>query len=199
MQLQNNSSIEVFKDVFKDTEVDGMPASPCVSLVRKLIAVLELIEKLIVHQYDSVGSGYALQSLTRRLRFKLERHPDEKLLFERTGRNLKMEPLCSVETLEKYLLKMLAQQWYDHDRCNFTFVKQIKEKKRTFVHETDFDENGLIYWIGSNAKTTEWGNPGMYSLVNVFCSEGKKISYGKVYDFLNHDSQPLNCHTIDDR
>ena len=35
--------------------------SPAVSLVRKLIAVFESIEKLPVYSYDLNGSGYGLQ------------------------------------------------------------------------------------------------------------------------------------------
>lgn len=34
---------------------------PATSLVRKLVAVLELIEKLPVYNYDSPGNGYGLQ------------------------------------------------------------------------------------------------------------------------------------------
>ena len=35
--------------------------SPSTALVRKLIAVLESIEKLPVYNYDSPGAGYGLQ------------------------------------------------------------------------------------------------------------------------------------------
>jgi len=47
------------------------------------------------------------QILTRRLRFRLERAPGESMLIDRTGRNLKMEPLSTVASLEKHLLKMV--------------------------------------------------------------------------------------------
>jgi len=48
----------------------------------------------------------------------------------------------------------VAKQWYDFDRQTFTFVKKLKESgsKVTFSHQSDFDENGLIYWIGTNSK-----------------------------------------------
>ena len=65
-----------------------------------------------------------------------------------------MEPLTTIADLERYLLKMVAKQWYDFERHTFNFVKQLKEPvtSLTFTHQSDFDENGLIYWIGTNAK-----------------------------------------------
>jgi len=38
--------------------------SPSTALVRKMIAVLESIEKLPVYNYDSPGAGYGLQVST---------------------------------------------------------------------------------------------------------------------------------------
>ena len=104
--------------------------------------------------YDSSSSGYGLQILTRRLRFRLERATGESSLIDRSGRSLKMEPLTTISALERYLLKMVAKQWYDYDRHTFNFVKKLKEPgaKITFTHQRDFDENGLIHWIGTNAK-----------------------------------------------
>lgn len=121
----------------------------------------------------------APQILTRRLRFRLERAPGETALIDRTGRMLKMEPLATVESLEQYLLKMVrkgehrthvtaaadraplssalllqvAKQWYDFERSSFVFVRKLREGQSfTFRHQHDFDENGIIYWVGTNAK-----------------------------------------------
>ena len=64
-----------------------------------------------------------------------------------------MEPLSTVSHLERYLLKMVAKQWYDYERSTYAFVRKIKENSPiTFRHQHDFDENGLIYWIGTNGK-----------------------------------------------
>ena len=64
-----------------------------------------------------------------------------------------MEPLATVEQLERYLLKMVAKQWYDFDRSTFNFVKMVREGRApVFTHQQDFDENGIIYWIGTNGK-----------------------------------------------
>lgn len=91
---------------------------------------------------------------------------------------LKMEPLATVESLEQYLLKMVrkaeltgqaadagggrlhsssllqvAKQWYDFERSSFVFVRKLREGQSfTFRHQHDFDENGIIYWVGTNAK-----------------------------------------------
>lgn len=97
---------------------------------------------------------FCFQILTRRLRFRLEKAPGESSLIDRTGRGLKMEPLSTVMQLERYLLKMVAKQWYDYERCTFSFVRKLKEigQKIHFKHQSDFDENGVIYWIGTNGK-----------------------------------------------
>ena len=66
-----------------------------------------------------------------------------------------MEPLTTIGALERYLLKMVAKQWYDYERTTFNFVKKLKEpgfKTVTFAHQRDFDENGLVHWLGTNAK-----------------------------------------------
>ncbi|XP_055917431.1 E3 ubiquitin-protein ligase Ufd4 isoform X1 [Eupeodes corollae] len=170
-------------------------------LVQKLVSVLESTEKLPVYMYDAPGTGYGLQILTKRLRFRLERAACETTLFDRTGRTLKMEPLATVGQLAKYLLKMVAKQWYDMDRSAFVYLKKLKDYKAgmVFKHEYDFDEEGLIYFIGSNGKTTEWVNPAQYGLVQVTSSEGKNLPYGKLEDILSRDSVSVNCHTKDNK
>ncbi|XP_045579549.1 E3 ubiquitin-protein ligase HECTD1 isoform X7 [Salmo salar] len=191
--------INVFKAAFSENEDDE--SRPAVALIRKLLAVLESIERLPLHLYDTPGSTYNLQILTRRLRFRLERAPGETALIDRTGRMLKMEPLATVESLEQYLLKMVAKQWYDFDRSSFIFVRKLREGQTfTFRHQHDFDENGIVYWIGTNAKTAyEWVNPAAYGLVVVTSSEGRNLPYGRLEDILSRDSSALNCHTNDDK
>ncbi|XP_062863374.1 E3 ubiquitin-protein ligase HECTD1 isoform X2 [Trichomycterus rosablanca] len=191
--------INVFKSAFSENEDDE--SRPAVALIRKLIAVLESIERLPLHLYDTPGSTYNLQILTRRLRFRLERAPGETALIDRTGRMLKMEPLATVESLEQYLLKMVAKQWYDFDRSSFIFVRKLREGQSfVFRHQHDFDENGIVYWIGTNAKTAyEWVNPAAYGLVVVTSSEGRNLPYGRLEDILSRDSSALNCHTNDDK
>lgn len=195
--------IQVFKNHFKKIGGDYGNINFAAILVHKLVSVLESVEKLPVYLYESPGSCFGLQILTRRLRFRLEKAASEQSLIDRTGRCLKMEPLSTVAQLERYLLKMVAKQWYDHDRSSFAFVKKLKETPQpniVFKHQSDFDENGLIYWIGTNAKESpEWVNPGMYELVLITCSDGRTLPYGRIEDILTRDLPALNCHTNDDK
>lgn len=176
-------------------------SSPCTQLVRHLISVLESSEKLPMYSYDCPGLGSGLHALSRRLRFRLERAPGETSLIDRTGRTLKMEPLATVEQLERYLLKMVAKQWYDLEHSSFTFIRKIRETPcLTFTHVSDFDDNGLFYWIGTNAKTSyEWVNPASVGLVVVTSSDGRNLPYGRLEDILSRDPSALNCHTNDDK
>ncbi|XP_078675972.1 E3 ubiquitin-protein ligase HECTD1-like isoform X4 [Branchiostoma floridae x Branchiostoma belcheri] len=194
------SRIKVFKAAFRDN-VEDSGVTPSVALVRKLVSVLESIERLPLFVHDGPGSGTGLQILTRRLRFRLERANGETSLIDRTGRTLKMEPLATIGALERYLLKMVAKQWYDYDRSTFSYIRRLKEGQTfTFKHVKDFDENGIIYWIGTNGKTAfEWVNPAQYGLVVVTSSEGKNLPYGRLEDILSRDSSALNCHTNDDK
>ncbi|XP_033230566.1 E3 ubiquitin-protein ligase HECTD1 isoform X3 [Belonocnema kinseyi] len=192
--------ISVFKNCFQIKESHKEQNSAKI-LVQKLISVLESIEKLPVYLYDTPGSGYGLQILTRRLRFRLEKANGESALIDRSGRSLKMEPLSTIQQLENHLLKMVAKQWHDHDRSTFTFVKKLKEGNRlNFKYQHDFDENGVLYWVGTNAKTSpEWVNPGQYGLVVVTSSDGRNLPYGHLEDILSRDPAALNCHTNDDK
>lgn len=194
--------IAIFKQCIQNYSDNSGSRNTVSILVQKLVSVLESTEKLPVYMYDAPGSGYGLQILTKRLRFRLERAACESTLFDRTGRTLKMEPLATVGQLAKYLLKMVAKQWYDMDRSSFVFLKKLKDTANipiTFKHQQDFDENGLIYFIGSNGKTTEWVNPAQYGLVTVTSSDGKQLPYGKLEDILSRDSVSVNCHTKDNK
>ena len=197
--------VTIFKECFFNMNQDEIHRNTANILVQKLVLVLESIEKLPIYLYDSPIGGYGIQILTKRLRFRLERSVCEMTLFDRTGRNLKMEPLTTIAQLNKFLLKMVAKQWYDLDRTSFLFLKKLKENinnintKFEFKHQQDFDENGIIYFIGTNGKTTDWANPAQFGLVVVTSSEGKHLPYGKLEDILSRDSVSVNCHTKDNK
>lgn len=123
--------------------------------------------------------------------------------------------LSNIET-ERLYSKKVTYEWpffssflnpnlfnsrFDHDRTTFNFIKQASDSSPlNFAYQSDFDENGLMYWIGSNGKTSlDWVNPGSHNLVVVTSSEGRNLPYGKLEDILNRDSAALNCHTNDDR
>lgn len=86
------------------------------------------------------------------------------------------------------------------DRSTFLFLKKLRENKgASFKHQQDFDENGIIYFIGSNGRTTDWVNPGQYGLVSITSSEGRQLPYGKLEDILSRESISVNCHTKDNK
>lgn len=85
--------------IFKQCILNNVKNDTASILVQKLVSVLESTEKLPIHIYDGHGTGYGLQILTKRLRFRLERSPCETTLFDRTGRSLKMEPLATISQL----------------------------------------------------------------------------------------------------
>lgn len=74
--------------------------------------------------------------------------------FSSLDRPLKVEPLATVASLERHLLKMVAKQWYDFERSSFAFLRRLKSPGSTVSlrYEHDFDENGLVYWLGTNGK-----------------------------------------------
>lgn len=187
--------IEIFKQMFNLKTMSK-------ALIRKLISVLESIEKLPVYFYETPGSAsYSLQILTKKLRFKLERTKGQNTLIDRTGRCMKTEPLATINQLEKYLLKMVSKQWYDYDRSTFNFVKKLKDKnsKLEFTYQYDFDENGIMYWIGTNGKKcSEWVNPATANLVYITSNE-QNLPFGRLKDILSRDVNAINCHTNDNK
>lgn len=45
-----------------------------------------------------------------------------------------------------------------------------------FFYQSDFDQNGIFYWIGTNGCTAEpWLNPAKNNLVLVRSSDGRKV------------------------
>ncbi|KAH9632321.1 hypothetical protein HF086_010246 [Spodoptera exigua] len=178
-------------------------------LAARLVAVLESVERLPVHAPHGDApppSAGTLHHLTKRIRLRVERANDEATEDtmsnngNNAGRNLKVEALTTVRQLERFLAKSVARQWYDMDRATFNFVQKIKaEAPITFTYDHDFDENGIIYFIGSNAGTCEWVNPGAHGLVSVWSSDGRQLPYGRAEDVLSRSPEPLNVHTNDDR
>ncbi|VDN22260.1 unnamed protein product [Gongylonema pulchrum] len=195
--------LAIFMKVFADQR------SFC-ALVRKMVSVLDATEKFPQYLYDLPGgSSFGLQLLGRRIRLRLEQLNPNTLfqmrLLNRTGRTMKAEPLVTVKQLKSYIQQMVVKQWYDHPRETFSFVEQIKCAKErgvkiSFLYTSDFDENGIIYWLGTNGGTVaEWTNPASVSVVCVTCSDGERLPYGRHEDILSRDVNALNCHTSDDK
>jgi len=45
-----------------------------------------------------------------------------------------------------------SKQWHDCEHSQHTYVKRAREKEVRFTYTSDFDENGIVYWIGTNAR-----------------------------------------------
>ncbi|KAL0880849.1 hypothetical protein ABMA27_002032 [Loxostege sticticalis] len=178
-------------------------------LAARLVGVLESVERLPVlapHGDAPPPAQGTLHHLTKRIRLRVERANEDanddsgSNNGNNAGRNLKVEALTTVRQLERFLAKYFARQWYDMDRSTFTFVQKIKaEAPITFAYDHDFDENGVLYFIGSNGGTCEWVNPGAHGLVSVWSSDGRQLPYGRAEDVLSRSPEPLNVHTNDDR
>uniref|UniRef100_A0A158P7N2 E3 ubiquitin-protein ligase n=1 Tax=Angiostrongylus cantonensis TaxID=6313 RepID=A0A158P7N2_ANGCA len=192
--------------IFGETFSHGVALS---SLAVKMVSVLESTERFPQYLYDTPGgSAFGLQLLSRRIRMKLEHavseHDDKKQLINRTGRLLKSEPLTTVGQLKSFLLKMVAKQWFDRERGNLSFVKAIEESKKSgdrlkSIYTSDFDEQGIIYWLGTNGRTaSDWTNPASIGIVQVTSSDQRQ-PFGKPEDVLSRDVNPINCHSSDDR
>lgn len=188
---------EAFRVDLAMVEGSEKPLNPAVILVRKLVAVLERVERLPNVPVQQSGPG--LQGLKKRLRFKLLRHPDETEVRDISGRKFKMEGLAEVRQLSSHLYRKVCKQWYDEDRLRCRFATTLKEGAQpVFIYESDFDTNGLLHWIGTNGGTAEeWVNPSKQMMVVVTSSDGRQLPYGKVDDILSRDSRALNCHSQD--
>lgn len=115
--------------------------------------------------------------MTKRLKFKLLKHPADDTVLDVSGNTLKMEPLAPVQDLMKYLNRKVAKQWCDYPRPQLHFVRHAKHNAPlTFQHESDFDNKGIIYWIGTNGNTQDsWLNPAKHNLVLVRSSDGRLV------------------------
>ncbi|KHN87505.1 E3 ubiquitin-protein ligase HECTD1 [Toxocara canis] len=146
---------------FRKVFADGRSLS---ALVRKMVLVLETVEKFPQYLYDTPGgSSFGLQLLSRRIKLKLEqlnaKSCVQKQLLDRTGRTMKTEPLTTVGQLKNYILRMVAKQWYDRDRETFAFVKQILHAKKnsskiSFVYSSDFDDQGTLILRSISASSS---------------------------------------------
>jgi E3 ubiquitin-protein ligase HECTD1 len=80
-------------------------------LIRKLVSILESIEKLPLYLYDT-PSSYGLQILSKRFRFQLHYQNQQQLFTDRTGKSLKIEPLATVGQLQTFLASMVKKELF---------------------------------------------------------------------------------------
>lgn len=66
--------------------------------------------------------------LTKRLKFKLRKHPADDTVLDVSGNTIKMEPLAPVQDLMNYLNRKVAKQWCDYPRRQLHFVRVGKSR-----------------------------------------------------------------------
>lgn len=175
-------------------------------LIRKLVSLLESIEKSPLFLYDtSLNCG--MQIFSKRFRFQIRYENDRQMFLDRTGKSLNVEPLTTVGQLKNFLASMVSKQWFDYPHNHFEFVKQLKIHGRmTFSYNSDFDTNGILFWIGTNGKIVdEYTNPHSIGLVTVQCSEGnltghqlaKIIQHPNATESNDETQRQFNSLTID--
>ncbi|CAF0905235.1 unnamed protein product [Brachionus calyciflorus] len=195
--LGENDSIKVTERRLIFSKIFNLDdTSLLVTLVHKLVNVLESNENLPVFLYDAPGS-YNLQSFSKRFKLSLKKGSDLDLnCLDYTGRVLKVEPLANISHLEKYISKMVLKQWFDYDREGLYFLTSLDAQLPVeFNYEKDFDDNGILYWIGTNGKTSDWLNAFNHSnLIKMSYSDSmKQLSSGKHEDLIGRMAS--NCHT----
>ncbi len=62
-----------------------------------------------------------------------------------------------------------------------------------FIYQYDFDENGLLYFLGTYGKTKSWLNPHTIGQVTVFASS---IGHGALEDVVGRTA--TNCRTLNE-
>ncbi|CAD6199393.1 unnamed protein product [Caenorhabditis auriculariae] len=195
--------------IFKETFSNGDALS---RLALKMVAVLEASEKFPQYLYDVPGgSAFGLQLLSRRVRSKIELAPpvdgkenDENHLLNKSGKVVKCEPLASVNQMKQFLLKLVAKQWHDRERSTHRYVKMINDAKTRnealpFRYTSDFDDQGIIYWLGTNGRgVSDWTNPASINVIKIASSDARQ-PFGKPEDVVSRDVNPINCHSSDDK
>uniref|UniRef100_A0A915DET1 E3 ubiquitin-protein ligase n=1 Tax=Ditylenchus dipsaci TaxID=166011 RepID=A0A915DET1_9BILA len=160
-------------------------------LIRKIVLVLEACErfpKICMILQEEQANPEA---------------DSQKLFLNRSNRLMKAEPLATVGSLRQFLLGMMAKKWHDYARADLSFVREIKalklkSEKLLLEYDSDFDTNGLIWYLGTNGRSTDhWFNPALVRVVNVCCSDGAKQPYGQPEDIFSREVTSLNCHTSD--
>ena len=175
---------------------------PLVNLLRMLQAVLQSTERLPVYltSDDSVGPG-SVDALKRCFKIVVKRSRGEDQLRELNGQTLHIEPLATIGLVEDLLRPLVILQWYDRPRKDLPWIQELSARSKSgghvFAYASDFDSNGLMFYIGSNGGTCPWVNPCRHNLVAVASSDGVKLPYGKLEDILSRDASPRNCHTKD--
>lgn len=92
-------------------------------LIRKLVSLLESIEKSPLYLYDS-SLNCGLQIFSKRFRFQIQYQNEQQLFIDRTGKSLNMEPLATVQQLKNFLASMVksSRTKNENESRDFPFI-----------------------------------------------------------------------------
>ena len=92
-----------------------------------------------------------------------------------------------MQDLVNFLETKVKKQWCDFPRNQLSFIKRLKQgEQASCAYTGDFDQHGVIYWIGTNGLTTpEWVNPSKTALIFVTTSRGRKVLLRKRVALMN--------------
>ena len=139
---------------------------------------------------------------------QLNESKEEDNLLNFSGRILKVEPLANISHLEKNIGKMCLKQWHDYKRDQMAFVTQLRQQLADapfvyFPYETDFDTNGLLYYVGTNGRTQrDWLNPAQHaSLLRLSVAESSRtqLAAGKLEDLCGRVAAAVHTQSDDKR
>jgi len=65
--------------------------------------------------------------------------------------------------------------------------------RRVFVYQSDFDTNGILYWIGCNYGTAKYENPSVKNYVKLTAST--TFESGKIENLISHTPCACNMHS----
>eukprot|EP01084_Bolivina_argentea_P256702 432294_1 len=103
---------------------------------------------------------------------KLKQHENKKQL-------LKVNPKHYNFIVSGYLNSIVQKQT---DNNSFKIIKTLvlKYYVQTFKYASDFDKNGIIYWLGSNYGSSDWKNPALSHiklLYSSLCTSSMSLCY----------------------
>jgi E3 ubiquitin-protein ligase HECTD1 len=129
----------------------------------------------------------------------VRRSSDEDHIKDLNGRTLRIEPLATVNAIEDFLRPLVVLPWFERPRKDVPWLLALANKCKagghTFTHASNFDCNGLIYFIGSNGGSSPWVNPCRHNLITIASSDGVTLPVGKLEDILSRNAEPHNCCT----
>ncbi|OAF69058.1 hypothetical protein A3Q56_03204 [Intoshia linei] len=205
-QLNGNSWQAQFQGIFTyifnslDSNLNDSNSNVANAYIERLVSYLDGIEHYQNYCYEASFVA-SLQNLTRQCYFKLFRHPDETTLVDRSETTIKIEPLTTVSFIYNHIKNIIKPHWYDKPRSTFAYLKSISNDPVPilFVHESDFDDNGIIYFIGTNSGLSNtFINPAKHNIVIVRHSGMHDSTVNsKTYEYLSRSKSPNIIRTAD--